>query len=226
MNTILEKTIRRQPVVIKDGLVRLKGDLSIPETAQGMIVLAHGSGSNRHSRFNRYIAQELHQTALATCLINLLTPAEEDIDMRTQHYRFDIGLLALRLFKVTEWLSHNPDTGHLKLGYFGANTESAAALVAAADHPGIVHAIVSRSGRTDLAGSALCRIKTPTLLIVGEGDFPCVGMNQDALEQLRGVKRLEIIPGATHLFEEESTLEQAIGSACRWFDRHFQPFQS
>jgi dienelactone hydrolase len=231
MSSTLEKPIREPSLLIKNGSVNLEGvnlegTLAIPEMAQGMIVLVHGSGSHRHSHVNGYIAQELRRAAFATFLINLLTPDEEDIDMRTQHYRFDIGLLALRLFKVTEWLSQNPDTCHLKVGYFGANTESAATLVAAADHPDMIHAIVSRSGRTDLSGSVLSRIKTPTLLIVGEGDFPYVGINQDALKQLNAAKQLEMIPAATHLFEEQGALEQAIELACQWFGRHLAPDKS
>jgi pimeloyl-ACP methyl ester carboxylesterase len=230
MNSRLEHSIREHSVIIQDGFIQLKGELAIPEQAEGIIVLAHGSGSDRHHRFNEPIAHALRQTALATFSINLLTPTEEDIDMRTQHYRFDIGLLALRLSKVTEWLLQNPETCHLKIGYFAANTESAVALVAASDHPEAVQAIVSRSGRTDLAGTALSRIKTPTLLIVGSSDFPGVGMNQDALAQLQVAKQLAIVPGATHLFEEQGALAEAIEFACRWFASHLtsscEPTQS
>ncbi|MBF2075792.1 MAG: alpha/beta hydrolase [Synechococcales cyanobacterium C42_A2020_086] len=218
----LEKSIIKQAMVVSDGSIQLKGDLAIPEQALGMIVLAGGSGSHRHHHSDRYIARALHQTGLATCLINLLTPAEEDIDMRTQHYRFDVRLLSRRLLRVTEGLRHHPETSHLKVGYFCADAESAAALLTCADHPNTVHAIVSRSGRTDLVGSALGRIKTPTLLIVGAGDFPCLGMNQDALEQFQGAKRLEVIPDATHLFEEQPALDQAIEVACHWFKLHLQ----
>ncbi len=137
--------------------------------------------------------------------------------MRTQHFRFDISFLASRLSRVTDWLLHNPDTRHLKIGYFSTNTESAAALVAATEHPEAVRAIVSRSGRTDLVGSELCHLQTPTLLIVGEKDFPTVGANEDALAQIPVRKQLVLVPGATHLFEEQGALETAIELAIQWF---------
>lgn len=217
MSLTLTPAIQTHQVKIRDGSTELMGDLAIPANAKGVIVLAHGSGSHRYSRFNGYIAQQLHQIALATLLINLLTPDEAAADMRSQHYRFDVRLLSLRLARATEWLLQNRDTHGLKIGYFCANAESAAALVAAANQPDRVHAIVSRSGRVDLAGSAVSSVMVPTLLLVGGDDFACIGMNQDAFAQLQGVKQMEIIPGATHLFEEPETLEQAIRLAIRWF---------
>jgi dienelactone hydrolase len=166
------------------------------------------------------VAQVLSQAGLATLLIDLLTPEEEMIDLRTRHLRFDIGLLASRLVGATDWLTQNPATQTLRIGYFGASTGAGAALVAAADRPEAVGAIVSRGGRPDLAGSALSRVRAPTLLIVGGYDIPVIGMNQAAQAQLRGINHLEIVPGATHLFEEPGTLEEVARLASQWFKRY------
>jgi putative phosphoribosyl transferase len=187
------------------------------------VLFAHGSGSGRHSPRNRYVAQVLREAGLATLLIDLLTAEEEEVDLRTRHLRFDIGLLAERLVGATEWLERNPDTQDLRVGYFGASTGAGAALVAAAERPEPIGAIVSRGGRPDLAGPALPRVTAPTLLIVGGNDFPVIGMNQEAMEQLRTEKRLEIVPGATHLFEEPGALEEVARLAADWFVRHLDP---
>ncbi|MBE9166565.1 dienelactone hydrolase family protein [Pleurocapsales cyanobacterium LEGE 06147] len=200
--------------------VKLKGNLEVPEEARGVVLFAHGSGSSRFSPRNRYVAGVLQQSRLATLLVDLLTPLEETIDQRTMHLRFDIGLLAPRLIDATKWLRQHPATRNLKIGYFGASTGSAVALLAAAECPDAVSAVVSRGGRPDLAGSALSRVKAPTLLIVGEKDIPVIELNRQALAQLRTQKQLEIIPEATHLFEEPGTLKQVAQLASKWFNRY------
>lgn len=218
------RTLTQNPhehlVSVTAGEVKLEGDLVIPDGAIGIVLFAHGSGSSRHSPRNRYVARVLQQAGLATLLFDLLTPEEEEIDLRTRHLRFDIGLLASRLVGATDWLAHNPDTRDLRVGYFGASTGGGAALVAAAERPERVQAIVSRGGRPDLASSACPHVKAPTLLIVGGYDLPVIAMNEDALEQLRSLKRLEIIPQATHLFEEPGTLAAVARLASEWFTRY------
>lgn len=211
-----------QLVSIPAGDVHLQGDLVIPTDAQGLVLFAHGSGSSRHSLRNRYVARVLQHSRLATLLLDLLTSDEEDIDRRTRQLRFDIRLLATRLIDTTDWLLKTPATQHLPIGYFGASTGSAAALIAATKRPEAVKAIVSRGGRPDLAGDALLHIQAPTLLIVGGDDFPCVGLNEDALVMLHHApeKRLDIVPKATHLFEEPGALEQVAVLACQWFLEH------
>lgn len=212
-----------QPVQVTVGPVTLDGNLSVPAGARGIVLFAHGSGSSRHSPRNRFVADVLRAGGLATLLVDLLTAEEEAIDVQTRHLRFDIGLLAERLGGVTDWLQQYPETRHLAIGYFGASTGAAAALVAAAERPDAVSAIVSRGGRPDLAESALARVRAPTLLIVGGNDEPVIAMNRWALEQLRTVKRLVIIPGATHLFEEPGVLEEVARLARRWFERYLTP---
>ncbi|RMF25329.1 MAG: alpha/beta hydrolase [Cyanobacteria bacterium J083] len=207
-------------VLVKAGSVSLEGNLTIPQGAKGIVLFAHGSGSSRHSPRNRYVARVLQAAGLATLLIDLLTAEEEIIDMRTRHLRFDIDLLAKRLVGATDWLQQNPSTENLRIGYFGASTGAAAALVAAAERPEVVSAIVSRGGRPDLAGAALPRVKAPTLLIVGGYDYPVIEMNQSALAQLRTEKQLVIVPRATHLFEEPGALEQVARLATQWFERY------
>jgi putative phosphoribosyl transferase len=213
-------------VRVAAGPVVLEGDLRLPEGAGGIVLFAHGSGSSRHSPRNRYVATLLNQAKLATLLVDLLTADEEAVDLRTAHLRFDIGLLAERLVGVTDWLTQYPDTRHLKIGYFGASTGAAAALVAAAERPAVVGAVVSRGGRPDLAGPALPRVRAPTLLIVGGNDFQVIELNQAALEQLRCEKRLVIVPGATHLFEEPGALDEVARLAREWFERHLIPAES
>ncbi len=200
--------------------VTLEGMLDIPAGAQGIVLFAHGSGSSRHSPRNRYVAQALQQGGLATLLIDLLTMEEERVDQFTAHLRFDIPLLARRLVGTTDWLLQYPETRDLRIGYFGASTGAGAALVAAAERPAVVAAVVSRGGRPDLAGAALARVRAPTLLIVGGYDEPVIGMNEDALSQLTAEKRLTIVPGATHLFEEPGTLEEVARLARDWFVRY------
>jgi dienelactone hydrolase len=200
--------------------VTLEGDLSVPAGAAGVVLFAHGSGSSRHSSRNRYVAQLLNQAKLATLLIDLLTADEEAIDQRTAHLRFDIGLLADRLIGATDWLTGQADTKHLRIGYFGASTGAAAALVAAAERPDTVGAVVSRGGRPDLAGPALPRVRAPTLLIVGGSDYQVIDLNRAALAQLRCEKHLVIVPGATHLFEEPGALDRVADLARAWFEAH------
>ncbi len=206
--------------MLTEQLVRvagLEGNLTIPDGAHGIVLFAHGSGSSRHSPRNRFVAAELQRDGLATLLIDLLTPEEEELDERTRRLRFDIGLLASRLVTVTDWLGHEPDMRDLKIGYFGASTGAAAALVAAAERPESVGAVVSRGGRPDLAAPALPYVKAPTLLIVGGEDGPVIGMNQEALGPLRVEKKLVIVPGASHLFEEPGALEKVAHLASDWF---------
>jgi dienelactone hydrolase len=199
----------------------LEGNLVIPEEAHGIVVFAHGSGSSRHSSRNKYVAWELQKKGFGTLLFDLLTAEEERIDMVTAHLRFDIDLLANRLVDVTNWLLINPVTENFNIGYFGASTGAAAALIAANENSNAVKAIVSRGGRPDLAEKALPYVKAPTLLIVGGNDFQVIGMNQWAFERLTvKEKKLEIVPGATHLFEEPETLEEVAFLAGEWFKRY------
>jgi putative phosphoribosyl transferase len=220
MATGLGNEIEQREVRITFDSKAIDGYLSIPTSASGIVLFAHGSGSSRFSSRNQYVARMLQQGGLATLLIDLLTPAEEQIDTRTAHLRFDINLLATRLIEATKWLAQNEDTTKLKIGYFGASTGAGAALVAAAQRPDAIYAVVSRGGRPDLAGNTLPHVKAPTLLIVGGNDGPVIEMNRTALEQLNVEKRLEIVPGATHLFEEPGTLERAARLAYDWFNRH------
>lgn len=198
----------------------VSGDLMIPANARGIIVFAHGSGSSRLSPRNKFVAGILQRANLATLLLDLLTAEEEQIDLRTRHLRFDIDLLATRLVEASQWLMDNSSTRHLVTGYFGASTGAAAALIAAARLPETVRGIVSRGGRPDLAGTALPRVQAPTLLIVGGDDAPVIELNEKALRELRCEKKLEIVPGATHLFEEPGTLEQVANLATNWFEHH------
>ncbi len=208
-------------VQIPIGPIYLNGNLDIPEGAKGIVVFAHGSGSSRFSSRNRYVAQELQKEGLGTLLFDLLTAEEERIDMVTAHLRFDIDLLANRLVDVTNWLLSNLDTKKLNIGYFGASTGAAAALIAAKEHANVVKAVVSRGGRPDLAENALQDVKAPTLLIVGGEDFQVIEMNEWALNRLKvEQKELKIVPGATHLFEEPGTLEEVANLAGEWFKRY------
>ena len=207
-------------VKIPAGPVILEGDLTMPENAGGVILFAHGSGSSRHSPRNRFVAKTLNERRFATLLMDLLTQEEERIDAQTAHLRFDIPLLAGRLVAASEWLAHNPDTRTLALGYFGASTGAAAALIAAAERPGSTRAVVSRGGRPDLAGAALSRVRAPVLLIVGGADTTVIQMNRSALAELNGESKLQIIQHATHLFEEPGALEEAARLAGEWFEEH------
>jgi putative phosphoribosyl transferase len=200
--------------------VTLDGNLRLPEDARAVVLFAHGSGSGRHSSRNRHVAQLLNEAKLATLLIDLLTANEEAIDLHTGHLRFDIELLARRLVSATDWLTQRADTRYLPIGYFGASTGAAAALVAATKRPDVVGAIVSRGGRPDLAGPALPRVRAPTLLIVGGNDVQVIELNRIALPQLGGEKQLVIVPVATHLFEEPGALDEVARLARDWFERH------
>lgn len=212
--------MREREVWVSAGRVTLEGSLGIPDDAGGVVLFAHGSGSGRHSPRNRYVAGVLREANLATLLIDLLTSDEEEVDLRTTHLRFNIGLLAQRLVGATDWLMQNPDTTELRIGYFGASTGAGAALVAAVERTNEVSAIVSRGGRPDLAGDALPLVKAPTLLIVGGNDEPVIGMNEEALARMRAEKRLHIVPDASHLFEEPGALEEVARLASGWFARH------
>lgn len=210
-----ETTVR-----LEAGGVALEGTLGVPEGARGVVLFAHGSGSSRHSARNRAVAAALRRAGLATLLIDLLTAEEAAAEARTRHLRFDIALLAGRLAGAVEWLGREPRTAGLRVGMFGASTGGGAALVAAAERPEAVGAVVSRGGRPDLAGEALARVRAPTLLIVGGHDLPVIEMNREAYARLACEKRMEIVPGATHLFEEPGTLERVAELATAWFIRH------
>ncbi|MGI0032553.1 MAG: dienelactone hydrolase family protein [Nitrososphaeraceae archaeon] len=197
----------------------LEGDLSISQDAKGIVIFAHGSGSSRYSPRNRYVAQTLYNKGLATLLFDLLTKEEEDEERWTGHLRFNIPLLAERLISTTDWIKNSRQTWNLKIGYFGASTGAAAALVAAANQPNLVEAVVSRGGRPDLAATELEQVRASTLLIVGESDETVVDLNRKAFEDLRQVKnkKIVIVPGATHLFEEPGALEEVARLATNWF---------
>lgn len=222
MDSISTYPIQERLVSVTTDSALLEGNLAIPADAEGIVLFAHGSGSSRHSPRNRYVASVLQQAGLATLLLDLLTAKEERVDLRTRQLRFDIGLLADRLVGATDWLSRTAETQALSIGYFGASTGSAAALIAATKRPDVVKAIVSRGGRPDLAGSALLQVQAPTLLIVGGRDIPVISMNEDAFDLMEQTteKHLEIVPGATHLFEEAGTLEQVAVLASQWFQRY------
>ena len=199
----------------------LEGDLQIPAGARGIVVFAHGSGSSRHSPRNRSVAEVLQKGGVGTLLIDLLTQEEERVDAMTSALRFDIGLLTERLCLVTAWLERSKMAKGLLIGYFGASTGAAAALCAAAKNKKGIAAVVSRGGRPDLARAALKEVRVPTLLIVGGADVPVIGMNEEAFALLRCEKKMEIVPGATHLFEESGALEAVARLALAWFMQHF-----
>jgi putative phosphoribosyl transferase len=205
-----------------DQQVVLQGTLSLPLNPNGVVLFAHGSGSSRHSPRNRYVALVLRNEGFGTLLTDLLSPEEEAAERWTRHLRFDINLLAQRLVAVTSWLRNDERTGGLAIGYFGASTGAAAALVAAAVSETPACAVVSRGGRPDLADEYLARVSSPTLLIVGADDVPVIEMNREAFQRIRCEKRLEIVPRATHLFEEPGTLEAVAHLASDWFADHCQ----
>jgi dienelactone hydrolase len=210
-------------VSIPAGAVVLGGDLVTPRQPGGLVVFAHGSGSSRHSPRNRRVAEALQARGHATLLMDLLAPEEESVDLVTREYRFDIPRLASRLTSAIDWLQGISDLRQRRIGLFGASTGAAAALIAAADRPDLVGAVVSRGGRPDLAGDALPRVAAPALLIVGGDDEPVIALNRQALARLAAQSRIEIVPGATHLFEEPGTLEEVERLAGEWFDRHLRP---
>jgi len=214
------QTIEHSETGIRAGDVTLPGDLAMPPHAQRMVVFAHGSGSSRLSPRNRFVAEQLNDTGLATLLFDLLTEEENEIDMRTRELRFDIPLLAQRLTGAVDWLAHYYPTEELRFGLFGASTGAAAALITASQRPDRIRAIVSRGGRPDMAGDALPHVHAPTLLIVGANDTQVIDLNRRAAESLTCEHTVELVPGATHLFEEPGTLEQCARLAAEWFDRH------
>ena len=216
----MQSKISLRSVDVSVGESTIQGDLNIPENSSAIVVFAHGSGSSRHSPRNKFVAEVLNQGGLATLLVDLLIPSEEAIDMQTAHIRFDIPFLAERLIGVTDWLSRSPDTARLSVGYFGASTGAAAALVAAAKRPDVVKAIVSRGGRPDLAGAWLRHVRAPTLFIVGGDDRQVILLNREAAKMLKIEYRIEIIPGAGHLFEEPGMLEKVARLAYDWFKEY------
>ncbi len=205
--------------LVVDG-APLEGNLTIPKKARGIVVFAHGSGSSRNSPRNRFVAGVMQEAGLATLLFDLLIAKEEQIDNVTAQLRFDIDFLSRRLVGAVDWVSKNKDTSDMNIGLFGASTGAAAALVAAAERSGKVKAVVSRGGRPDLAASALPKVKAPTLLIVGGLDYQVIELNRQALEQMTAVKELSIVPGATHLFEEQGTLPKVADIAAQWFVKY------
>ena len=207
-------------VHVPAGSVTLEGNLAVPPGASGIVLFAHGSGSSRHSPRNRFVAEALRGGGLATLLFDLLSAEEEAVDMRTRELRFDITRLAERLLAATAWLTQQRETSGLRFGYFGASTGAAAALVAAAEQTEVVGAVVSRGGRPDLAGVALPLVSAPTLLIVGSRDEPVLALNEEAMARMRAEVKMEVIPGATHLFEEPGALEDVARLAREWFLRH------
>ena len=209
-------------VFIPSGRFRLEGELIVPKGTIGLVLFAHGSGSSRYSPRNKYVAQKLHESKIGTLLFDLLTAEEEDEEQYTRHLRFDIRLLATRLAGATRWVKAQEEAQQLAVGYFGASTGAAAALVAAAELGEEVAVVVSRGGRPDLAGAALANVKAPTLLIVGGLDEPVIRLNREAYAQLLCEKQLEIVDGATHLFEEPGALEKAARLATEWFTNHFK----
>ena len=201
----------------------LQGDLRVPADARGLVLFAHGSGSGRHSPRNQYVARALESGGLATLLIDLLTSQEEALDLRTMRLRYDTTLLATRLASVVEWIQQQPTLSALPVVLFGASTGAGAALVTAAARPHDIAAVVSRGGRPDMAGRALEQVKAPTLLIVGGNDTPVILLNRKAMAQMHGHVALEIVPGATHLFEEPGALEEVARLAAAWFETHLAP---
>ncbi|HML02272.1 MAG TPA: alpha/beta family hydrolase [Candidatus Bathyarchaeia archaeon] len=209
----LEENLVRIPV----GKAILEGNLAMPTSAKGLVLFAHGSGSGRFSPRNQYVAKMLNKAGIATLLIDLLTKEEEAVDMQTNEFRFDIDLLSERLIAATEWIKTNSSTRNLPLGYFGASTGAAAAVRAAAEFPKDVKAVVSRGGRPDLSMEYLSKVKASTLLLVGGRDVAVLELNKQAMKNLLSEKKLEIVPGASHLFEEPGKLEEVAKLSIDWF---------
>lgn len=199
--------------------IALNGTLTVPQNVQSIVVFVHGSGSSRFSPRNQYVAKFLNSQGIATLLTDLLTPDEEAVDELTRQFRFDIPLLTRRLLGISEWVRKQPETKKLKIGYFGSSTGAAGALIAAAQEGDKVYAVVSRGGRPDLAAQVLNKVTAPTLLIVGGDDFGVIELNQQAFDLLNSKKKLEIVPGATHLFEEPGKLEEVAKLAAAWFKK-------
>jgi pimeloyl-ACP methyl ester carboxylesterase len=211
--------VRTTPVQIRAGAALIDGDLAIPERASGLVVFSHGSGSSRFSARNRAVAQALEDGGFATLLLDLLTPGEEATDRRTGEYRFDVDRLGHRVIAAIDWAAGTSDCSALPLACFGASTGAAAALIAAAERPGAVRAVISRGGRPDLAGEALPRVQAPTLLIVGGADDVVIDLNRQAMRRMHAPVSLEIVPGASHLFEEPGALEEVSRLVLAWCRR-------
>lgn len=221
METDTNRQATEQPIVLSLDRVSLEGDLTVTQEPTGIVVFAHGSGSSRRSPRNRKVARELNRRGLSTLLFDLLTPDEDVVDQRTREFRFDIGLLAGRLMGVADWVARDPDIGRLGIGLFGASTGAAAALIVAAEAPTLVGAIVSRGGRVDMADEAVEGVIAPTLMLVGEHDTPVLALNRSVLERLPAErKRLTVVEGAGHLFEEPGALELVSDLAGDWFTEH------
>ena len=218
----MASAVTTEAVRIEVGSVTLDGDLHVPERAAGLVVFAHGSGSSRFSRRNRAVAKILEHAGFGTLLLDLLTRDEDLEDERTAEHRFNIVLLGERVVGAVDWVHARPDLRRLPIAFFGASTGAAAALIAAAARPAVTRAVISRGGRPDLAEEALPRVEAPTLLIVGGDDTPVIEMNRDAMRRMRAPVTLEIVPGATHLFEEPGALEQVARLAADWCRRHLK----
>jgi dienelactone hydrolase len=208
---------------VRDGRDLIDGDLVVPEGATGLVVFAHGSGSSRFSGRNRAVARVLQHGGFATLLMDLLTRDEEAVDLLTREHRFDIGLLGRRVIAAIDWAQDEAGLAGLPIGCFGASTGAAAALIAAAERPRLVRAVISRGGRPDLAADALARVQAPTLLLVGGADEAVIDLNRAAMQRMRGPVQLEIVPGATHLFEEPGALEAVSRLARDWCERYLAP---
>lgn len=220
MDEAIERGVHERSVQVAAQGVTLEGNLTYFAVSRGIVLFAHGSGSSRHSPRNRSVAEALNEAGLSTLLMDLLTPHEEAVDLVTRQLRFDIELLAGRLVGTIDWLGEQPETRDLRINLFGASTGAGAALMAAAERIDVVSAVVSRGGRPDLADDSLSRVRAPTLLIVGSNDAPVIELNRKALAKLTIEKRLEIVPGATHLFEEPGTLERVAQLASQGFARY------
>jgi pimeloyl-ACP methyl ester carboxylesterase len=222
----LVRTLALDDVRIRDGHDVIEGDLRVPERAEGLVIFAHGSGSSRFSSRNRQVAEGLEQAGIATLLLDLLTRYEEEIDAVTSEHRLDIPMLARRVMAAADWAGTRDRIRDLPVGYFGASTGAAAAMIAAARRPELSAAVVSRGGRPDLAGETVLRaVQAPALLIVGGRDEPVIDLNEEAMRHMHGVVRLEIVPGATHLFSEPGALEEVTRLAAAWFERYFHTRQ-
>lgn len=218
----MRSAVAAEPVAIHVGEGHIEADLRVPARAAGLVIFAHGSGSSRFSSRNRAVAESLESNGFATLLLDLLTRAEEAVDVYTREYRFDIDRLGTRVVLAIDWARQRDDLRTLPIGCFGASTGAAAALIAAAARPHAVRAVVSRGGRPDLANGPLSRVRAPTLLIVGGDDEPVIEMNRDAMRQMTAIVELQIVPGATHLFEEAGTLERVMELAAGWFRRYLE----
>jgi putative phosphoribosyl transferase len=217
-----EKAEISREVRVSVDSIMLPGELSVPGQAEGLVLFAHGSGSSRHSPRNQYVAQVIREAGIGTLIFDLLTREEEKIDLQTRHLRFDIDLLARRLVGATKWVKKQKEAAPLRIGYFAASAGGGAALVAAAEMGDDIGAVVSRGGRSDMAGEALSRVVAPTLLIVGGLDDVILRLNEEALGKLQCMKELKIVPDATHLFEEPGKLEEVARLAADWFQKHLR----